>query len=92
MDRRFEITQVPAQLLAVVTDSATTATLRAKIRPWFDRMGPYSDLPHGALRQWCEDNGHKIARPSWELYGDWSDDPAELRTDLYYLLAYTRLE
>ena len=51
-------------------------------------MGPYSELPaaHGALRQWCKDNGRKAAGPNWEVYGDWSDDPSQLRTDIYYLL------
>jgi hypothetical protein len=23
---------------------------------------------------------------SWEVYGDWEDDPAKLRTDIYFLL------
>jgi hypothetical protein len=23
---------------------------------------------------------------SWELYGHWEDDPAKLRTDVFYLL------
>ncbi len=51
-------------------------------------MGPYSEIPgaHGAVRQWCKDNGRKIAGPNWEVYGDWSDDPSQLRTDIYYLL------
>ncbi len=50
--------------------------------------GPYGEIPgaHGALRQWCKDNGCKIAGPNWEVYGDWSDDPTQLRTDIYYLL------
>ncbi len=51
-------------------------------------MGPYGEIAgaHGAVRQWCKDNGRKIAGPNWEVYGDWSDDPGQLRTDIYYLL------
>ncbi len=47
-------------------------------------MGPYSEIPsaHGAVRQWCEDHAHEIAGPNWEVYGDWSDDPNRLRTDI----------
>jgi hypothetical protein len=30
--------------------------------------------------------GREIALPFWEVYGDWSDDPAKLRTDVLYLL------
>ena len=26
------------------------------------------------------------AGPAWEIYGDWTDDPAQLRTDVQYLL------
>jgi hypothetical protein len=25
----------------------------------------------------------------WEIYGHWDDDPAKLRTDVFYLLADT---
>lgn len=51
-------------------------------------MGPYDALPdaHAAVRQWCKDNGRQMAGPNWEVYGDWSDDPRQLRTDVYYLL------
>lgn len=51
-------------------------------------FGPYNQLeaPHLAIRKWCRQNGYEITLPYWEVYGDWDDDPAKLRTDVFYLL------
>lgn len=51
-------------------------------------FGPYHCLheAHAAIRTWCADHGRTLAGPSWEVYGHWDDDPAKLRTDVYYLL------
>jgi effector-binding domain-containing protein len=51
-------------------------------------MGPYSRLgeAHDAVGKWCADHGHKLAGPSWEVYGHWDDDPAKVRTDVFWLL------
>jgi effector-binding domain-containing protein len=51
-------------------------------------MGPYNRLgeAHAAIHKWCSDQGYAFAGPSWEVYGHWDDDPAKLRTDVYYLL------
>jgi effector-binding domain-containing protein len=51
-------------------------------------IGPYNRLPeaHRAIRRWCIDNHHEIAGPNWEIYGHWNDDPAQLQTDVQYLL------
>ena len=51
-------------------------------------LGPYQKLPeaHTAIREWCAEHGHALAGPTWETYGDWSDNPAELCTDVFYLL------
>ena len=49
----------------------------------YDRMRP----AHEAIHQWCRDQGQKTAGPSWEVYGHWADDPSQLRTDIFYLLA-----
>jgi|SRR6266511_161809 len=51
-------------------------------------LGPYQKLPeaHVAVREWCVAHGQALAGPNWELYGDWTDNPAELRTDVCYLL------
>ncbi len=51
-------------------------------------IGPYDRLgeAHTAVRQWCSDNGHELAGTSWEVYGHWTDNVDELRTDVFYLL------
>jgi effector-binding domain-containing protein len=55
-------------------------------------FGPYQLLPqaHQAIRRWCADHGHTLAGPNWDIYGHWLDewcnDPAKIRTDVYYLL------
>jgi effector-binding domain-containing protein len=50
--------------------------------------GEYSQMApaYAALERWCTDNGRRPAGVSWEVYGDWDDDPGERRTDLYFLL------
>jgi effector-binding domain-containing protein len=49
--------------------------------------GDYSELhtAHEAIHAWCQANGREFGR-NWEVYGDWSDDPAQRRTDVYYEL------
>jgi effector-binding domain-containing protein len=51
-------------------------------------MGPYNRLgeAHEAIHRWCSENGHDLVGPSWEVYGHWDDDPAKVRTDVFYLL------
>ncbi len=50
-------------------------------------FGEYADLvaAHEVLERWCAANSR---RPGlrWEVYGDWDDDPAKRRTDVYFLL------
>jgi effector-binding domain-containing protein len=67
-----------------VVCSSTPAGLVATATHW----GPYHRLgeAHGAIVQWCAQNGHALAGPNWEVYGHWEDDPARLRTDVFYLL------
>ena len=52
-------------------------------------MGPYDQMiaAHQAIHQCARENGRKLAGPSWEVYGHWNDDPAQLRTDIFYLLS-----
>jgi effector-binding domain-containing protein len=52
-------------------------------------VGPYDRLgdAHNAIHAWCAANNRKIAQASWEIYGDWHDDPALLETTIKYLLA-----
>ncbi len=51
-------------------------------------FGEYSDMgrAYSALQRWCADHGRSPAGVSWEVYGDWDDDPAKRRTDVYFLL------
>jgi effector-binding domain-containing protein len=51
--------------------------------------GEYSAMggAYEALDQWCAASGRRQAGVSWEVYGDWDDDPAERRTDIYKLLS-----
>ena len=56
-------------------------------------FGPYGGLgaAHDAVRQWCKANSHRLAGPSWEIYGhwqrEWNADPSRIRTDVCYLLS-----
>ncbi len=55
-------------------------------------FGPYHLLgaAHDAIHQWCRQNSREPIRPCWETYAHWQDtwntDPAQIRTDVYYLL------
>ena len=48
--------------------------------------GEYDQLPgvHSGLVTWCREQGHALSGVSWEVYGDWDDDPAKRRTDIYH--------
>lgn len=50
--------------------------------------GEYSDLgsAYAAVERWCTEHGCQPSSVSWEVYGDWHDDPAHRRTDIYLLL------
>jgi effector-binding domain-containing protein len=51
-------------------------------------FGDYAKMApaYAALEQWWTRNGRRPAGVSWEVYGDWDDDPAKVRTDIYFLL------
>jgi len=74
---RFEETD------AVVCSATPAGTVAATTH-----FGPYDQLgaAHHAVREWCRQNGRKIAMPYWEIYGHWDDDPAKVRTDVLYLV------
>ena len=50
--------------------------------------GEYSVMAraYAALERWCAGHGRRPAGVNWEVYGDWDDDPAKRRTDIYFLL------
>jgi effector-binding domain-containing protein len=51
-------------------------------------VGPYHQLgsSHKAITEWSRQNGHPLTGVCWEIYGDWEEDPAKLRTDLFHLV------
>lgn len=52
-------------------------------------IGPYQKLgdASSALHEFCKTHDHPIAGPTWEEYGDWTDDLSKLRTDVFTLVA-----
>ena len=59
---------------------------------WVTHLGLYGglDAAHEAIRHWCTAHNHRLAGPSWEIYGhwlrEWDSDPSQIRTDVFYLL------
>jgi effector-binding domain-containing protein len=51
-------------------------------------VGPYDGLgaAHDAVHAWRASSGRSFGGRSWEIYGDWNDDPAKLDTQVLYLL------
>jgi effector-binding domain-containing protein len=70
--------------LGEVLYSETPGGLAATIA----HIGPYEDLgvSHRAIVEWSRKNGHHLTGTCWEIYGDWYEDTAQLRTDLFHLL------
>lgn len=72
-----------------VVRSATPAGRVASVL----NVGPYSTLgaANKALKDWCAANGHKLAGPSWEIYGhwrpEWNANPSLIETEVCWLLA-----
>ncbi len=67
----------PAPLVLSATPGGRAARLR--------HVGPYSTIPQSVqtLFEWCNENGHEVAEPSWEVYGDWEEDESKLVTDIH---------
>ena len=49
-------------------------------------QGPYNRIgeTHAAVLAWCEANGFRPMGTSWEIYGDWTDDPDALETEVVH--------
>ena len=77
----------------VLSDFADTEDVHRSAVPsgevaWASHYGDYSQM-HGAydaIEQWMRANQRTSAGVGWELYGDWDEDPAKVRTDVYVLL------
>jgi effector-binding domain-containing protein len=65
--------------------SSTPAGEVAMVTHW----GDYGKLggAYEALMKWSKETGRKFAGPFWEVYGHWNDDPQQVRTDVFQLLA-----
>lgn len=76
--------RVPCQLSGRVVASSLPAGLAATTV----HRGPYEGLrsAHRAVLEWCGAHGRAIAGPRWEIYGPHREDPAELTTEVYWLL------
>ena len=73
----------------VQVESGGNSSTPAGIAATVTYFGPYDQMrpAHEAIHVWARDSGRRLAGPSWEVYGHWSDDPAKLRTDIFYLLS-----
>ena len=51
-------------------------------------QGSYDGLgrAHEAVIKWCSSQGLHRTGPRWEVYGHHHDDPAQVITEIYYLL------
>jgi effector-binding domain-containing protein len=87
--------EVGVELLGSFTESgevARSATPAGSVA-WVTHLGPYGELgtAHRAVLEWCKSHGHRLAGPSWEIYGHWlaawDKNPAQIRTDIFYLTA-----
>jgi len=79
-----ELTEPLARESAPVVRSSTPAGRAATTR----HFGPYHDLPqaHMAVHAWCHEQGLGMTGLNWELYGDDTEDPSQLITDVFYQL------
>jgi effector-binding domain-containing protein len=82
--------EVGAELNQPVTlaDPITRSELPAGEVAWTLHRGPYQGLgqAYEALEAWCTRSGRTPAGVRWEVYGHHRDDPAELETEVYWLL------
>jgi effector-binding domain-containing protein len=48
-------------------------------------LGEYAALraAYDAIETWCQQSGIARTGICWEMYGDWHDDPAQRRTDVF---------
>jgi hypothetical protein len=76
--------RAPFSDVGSVTYSQLPVGEAATATHWGDYGGV--DDAHNAVTTWCKLHGRKPAGVRWEVYGHWNEDPAKLRTDVFYLL------
>src|SRR5262245_38330616 len=66
------------------TPSVKSFTLAASRVACALHVGPYSDLhrTYTELEAWCRQERLVPSGQSWEVYGDWHEDPSKLETEL----------
>ena len=71
-----------------LTGRVAASTLPAGLVAMTVHRGPYAGLAaaHRAVLDWCAAQGRRPAGPRWEVYDPHRDDPAEVWTEVYYLL------
>jgi effector-binding domain-containing protein len=71
-----------------LTGRVVASTLPAGPVAMTVHRGPYEGLAdaHQAVHEWSAAQRRPLAGPRWEVYGPHHDDPAEVWTEVYYLL------
>ena len=71
------------------TESVACVELDAGRAAHTIHQGDYGGLrdANAQLYSWCGQQEHVLGGLSWEVYGDWHDDPAQLVTELYVRIA-----
>jgi effector-binding domain-containing protein len=72
-----------------LTGRVVASTLPAGPVAMTVHRGPYSGLgsAHQAVLDWCAANGRQPTGTRWEVYGPHREDPAEVTTEVYWLLS-----
>lgn len=83
--------EIGVELIApcVLDGPVTRSALPAGRVAWTVHRGPYQELgeAYDRIARWCAEQGLALAGPRWEIYGDWREDPAELTTEVHFLLS-----
>lgn len=76
---------VPVSARFDPSDDVACITLPAVRAAHTLHRGDYAGLgrANAAVRRWCRERDLGTGGLSWEIYGDWHDDPARLETDIY---------
>ena len=85
VDAEFGVgAKAPFAPIGSVEYSTVPAGEVATVTHW----GDYAKLgdAHDAVVSWCRANGRALSGTSWEIYGHWTGNPADQRTDVFYLL------